>query len=724
MAHQITGDRRLRVFAFDPQIGRQFRFAKTNEVVVTIPRRMEAPMGVPGQPAIGGLGPGPVGEYLEVVDYDPSSRRLYSPVRLDDYVASQGLAPSESDPRFHQQMVYAVAMRTIAVFEAALGRVALWAPRERRDAARNLVVEDYVGRLRLYPHAIREANAYYAPDKKAVLFGYFAADDRHPRLAPGSTVFTCLSHDIIAHEVTHALLDGMHSRFVEATNHDVLALHEAVADIVALFQHFSHSEVLLDQIARTRGDLETENLLGQLAQEFGQALGRGGALRDALGQPDADGVWRRRRPDRTLLARATAPHQRGAILVAAVFDLFIALYHERTEDLFRIASSGTGILPPGAIHPDLAARLAQEAAKTAEKILRLCVRALDYCPPVDVRFGDYLRAIVTADHDLYPEDERRYRVAIIEAFVAWGIVPEGMRTVTTETLLWPSLDDVIHDKNASADDGAKMAAEVGTLIENPNAILDWIDENSKARERVDYSLKEISAKISDLMRRGEANRFGPLDQASALNARGQKFDAGQLLSQNLLMLGLGASREMEWWAQKLYRQIFWAFLTSPGHRKLLKVLHLTMDSNAPQTVQRSAETDGLPTLAVQAVRMAARRGDRDQMEMEYVVEVVQKRRGYFDEAVQKTKDADLAILAAERGDFTFRRGCTLLIDARTLRVRRVIRTPGNVADNTFLDRVRQFVNNRRKAPLNAFDGGVFEDPLRSDDFAHLHRSAE
>ena len=29
-------------------------------------------------------------------------------------------------------------------------------------------------RLRLYPHAMREKNAYYSPDRKALLFGYFA----------------------------------------------------------------------------------------------------------------------------------------------------------------------------------------------------------------------------------------------------------------------------------------------------------------------------------------------------------------------------------------------------------------------------------------------------------------------------------------------------------------------------------------------------------------------
>ena len=46
----------------------------------------------------------------------------------------------------------------------------------------------------------------------------------------------------------------------------------------------------------------------------------------------------------------------------------------------------------------------------------MCIRALDYCPPVDITFGEYLRAIITADCDLVEDDRLRYRVAFVEAF--------------------------------------------------------------------------------------------------------------------------------------------------------------------------------------------------------------------------------------------------------------------------------------------------------------------
>ena len=67
---------------------------------------------------------------------------------------------------------------------------------------------------------------------------------------------------MVAHETTHALLDGLDRRFIEPTNPDVLAFHEAFGDIVALFQHFTLREAaILDQIHKTSGDLGQEIFL-------------------------------------------------------------------------------------------------------------------------------------------------------------------------------------------------------------------------------------------------------------------------------------------------------------------------------------------------------------------------------------------------------------------------------------------------------------------------------
>jgi hypothetical protein len=419
--------RRLRGYSFDPSLSAKLETAFINERIYTIPWEE--------------LEPGPVGEYVEVIDVDPASGSYYEPVDLKDqhFLAQDGLPASALNPQFHQQMVYAVVMTTIKNFERAIGRPVMWSDRTVED-----LQQAYVQRLVVYPHALREANAYYSPAKKALLFGYFPASAvNDDAVYPGGIVFGCLSHDIVAHETAHAILDGIHPRFMEVTQPDGLAFHEAFADIVAMFQHFTFLEVVKHQIAKTRGDMGVNSLLGELAQEFGRATGNRGSLRGALGKVNkANGKWERRAPDPRRMQTEMEPHDRGSILVSAVFDAFVSIYESRIADLRRIASGGTGILEDGELHPDLVNRLSAEAVKSAKHVLTICIRALDYCPPVDIDFGDYLRALITADRDVYPNDTRGYRLAFIDAFRQHGIYPYKLRSLSEDGLTWDRANEI------------------------------------------------------------------------------------------------------------------------------------------------------------------------------------------------------------------------------------------------------------------------------------------
>jgi hypothetical protein len=391
--------RRLKVFAFDPMLGR----SPLHRIVLNVPY----------EPLL----PGPIGSRIQVVDFDGVGQTYYDPVNLDDtrLLLQDGLDPSESDPRFHQQMVYAVAMKVLENFDAALGRRLYFSKRRP---------------LCLFPHAFAGENAFYDPRRRAVLFGYFPASrSSYGANIPGQPVFSCLSHDIIAHEVTHAITHRLREHFLEPTNGDVLAFHEAFSDIVAIFQHFSFPEILRNAIQQTQGGLRDNTDLVNLAQQFGYATGQGGALRSAVDQPD---------PGR--LARTTEPHARGSILVGAVFAAFLDTYQTRIQDLLRIASGGTGQLPQGAIHPDLVNRMADEATAVANSTLRMCIRAFDYLPPVDVTFGDYLRALVTADFELNPADTTGLRRAIVEACRERGIHPDDVNSLSELQLLWTRFD--------------------------------------------------------------------------------------------------------------------------------------------------------------------------------------------------------------------------------------------------------------------------------------------
>jgi hypothetical protein len=429
--------RPLKVYAFDPSAGRLVGNFMTTAV------KYES------------LEPGPVGERLAVIDYDGTQKTWYEPVNLDspDILIRGGLDPSESDPRFHQQMTYAVASETLQRFERALGRRVHWRGRQRVSGGRDAVPRGAAMRLNVFPHAMCEANAFYSPEAHGILFGYFRASETTPgRNLPGQTVFTCLSHDIIAHETTHAIVDGIRSYFTEPTNVDVPAFHEAFADLAALFVHFSHREVLLDTLQRTGGmlflanrsaeapsetgtapaiqaQLQSGNPLIELALQFGEAAGMRGSLRSALGTP----------PNSDAIKFRTEPHERGSILVAAIFDAFFTIYTRRTANLFRIYRSGGGAQNPIDLPASLATCLATEAAETADEFFCICARALDYCPPVDITFGDFLRSLITAHVDFYPEDPDGVRDALMQGFRLRGIWADTAEFFSEDALCWPKL---------------------------------------------------------------------------------------------------------------------------------------------------------------------------------------------------------------------------------------------------------------------------------------------
>ena len=492
----------LRGYSLDPGFSTRLETAGINEVVYQ----------VPFEP----IEPGPTGEYVEVIDVDPASDCWYEPVDLtDERIASQhGLAPSEGLPQFHQQFVYAVAMKTIRHFERALGRKIVWYPRIRQpkgaEAHDQQWPHDYIQRLRIYPHAIRDANAYYDPDKAALLFGYFvAADQFQGANYPGGLVFTCLSPDIVAHETTHAILDSIHHRYLEDTNADVAAFHEGFADIVALLQRFTFRALVEDRLYAAGGRMDRQAfVLGELATQFGEALrNHWGALRSMIGRLDSEGRWQPLVPSPSDYATHVEAHDRGAVLVATIFDAFQRIYLHRTRDLLRIATNGTGILPEGSISRDLVGRLAREAAEIAEHLLHICIRALDYSPPTDITFGSYLRALITADLDIAPEDENGYRVALIEAFRARGIFPSRVNTLSVDSLLWQRPDFTDQEGRALDWIAQELKPDIRLLVETTD------------RQELAERSRRAQARLNSLLM-GKQSVLGPADWERFLNKLG------------------------------------------------------------------------------------------------------------------------------------------------------------------------------------------------------------
>ncbi|MCS7023755.1 MAG: hypothetical protein NZV14_03055 [Bryobacteraceae bacterium] len=352
------------------------------------------------------LAEGPRGHRVHVIDYDSTSDTIYAPLPAEAYANGQDpfLNPTNetilNNPNFHAQNVYAVVMRTLARFERALGRRVEWS----------------FGGHQIYvaPHAFSDANAFYSDRDRALLFGYFPAAEGN------QMIFTCLSHDVIVHEVTHALLDGLRQRYTDPSSPDQAAFHEGFADVVALLSAFSIPEVVRAALESKRGVPQSvsRSLLTKEALRksvlLGLALQLGSELSGVRGEALRRSVQLRPGVEWLQDPFYCQAHRRGEIFVAAMMNAFVEVLSNGLATLGDV--NGKGALDRG--------RVVQECADTAERLLNICIRAIDYCPPTDLRFGDFLSALITSDQEIVPDDSRyRFRDAIRANFQAFGIAP-------------------------------------------------------------------------------------------------------------------------------------------------------------------------------------------------------------------------------------------------------------------------------------------------------------
>jgi hypothetical protein len=393
----------LRVYTQDPGVSR------FDGAIAELP--------VPWEPA----GPGPSGSVFVVRDVHAPTGTVLTPIDLDhrDVLLGRGLSPSTTNPQFAQQMTYAVAMTTYERFRMALGRLPEFAP----------VVGRLGGRIEIRPHFDYEDNAYYVAEEAALCFGYVKSSAASAgRTQKGAFVFTALAHDVIAHETAHALLDGMRPHLMLPSNPDVDAFHEGFADLVALLMRFRYEPVVkrgLEESSEARLD---SRILTELAREWGRSGDDGrAALRQVL---YAQGAPDKRVEKKHLYDPGKEHHDLGAVLVAALFEAISRVFDRKTATLRKIAA-----LAPGA-RDHLIGLLTREARNLAGQFLNILIRAIDYCPPVDLTFGEFLRALVTADCVTVPEDPHGYREALVLAFRRYGITVPDVPDLSEEALLW------------------------------------------------------------------------------------------------------------------------------------------------------------------------------------------------------------------------------------------------------------------------------------------------
>jgi len=398
--------REMTVIAQDPSIrtsdGRHILMAK-----ITVPAETVAA--------------GPRGYRVHVIDYDSTASRYHGahmiPADYEDEPKSwQAGSPAiVDDYRFHAQNVYALVMKTLARFEFALGRRVGWSFASHQ--------------LNVAPHGMVDANAFYSPDDQGLVLGYFPGSN-------GKPVYTCLSHDVVVHETTHALLDALREKYMQPSSPDQAAFHEGFSDVIALLSVFSQHELIeellcadddrarktrtLAREAVTEDALKGSALLG-LAEEMGEGIS--GDIQGARGEPLRRSVEIDAEPGMLDLPEFDEPHRRGEVFAAAVLNAFVAVWRDRIVG--RGAGDGLGTLADGRYS---LRRVAEEGAGVADYLATMLIRAIDYMPPVHVEFGDVLSAMLTADTEIRPDDSRYgMRGRLLEVFAAYGIRPASDR---------------------------------------------------------------------------------------------------------------------------------------------------------------------------------------------------------------------------------------------------------------------------------------------------------
>ena len=286
--------------------------------------------------------------------------------------------------------VFGTVLRTIHMFEEedTLGRRVTWAFNKPQ--------------LLIIPRAGEKANASYSRETRSLSFYYFGYPGE-----PAHKVYTALSRDIVCHETGHAILDGIAPHLLYAKAPQTFALHESVADLVAVVMSFRSGQLREAILKETKGSIDDVSAFSSIGEEFGQVRFNLDCLRDL------------RSPSRIDDVSPGDGYALSQVLSAALYKMIIGMHKRWWQKL-----SGEG----AALDYSLSGKA---LAIAAEHFKRMIFRALDYLPPAEVSFADYGRAIIAADQASHPDDKEE-REFIRQEFFERGIVtsPEKLNVET------------------------------------------------------------------------------------------------------------------------------------------------------------------------------------------------------------------------------------------------------------------------------------------------------
>jgi hypothetical protein len=386
------------------------------------------------------MGAGPTSSRIAVVDFNADTQTLVDPVVWDEEegwfhtpLSEKDWLPDDPDvpedmtkvkdpqkykeqyrqfiektvknPYFHQLNAWAVVQRVLEFYEEpwALGRPVPWG----FDGNRLIIV----------PHAGFGENAYYDQHSKSLQFYYFG-DQQNPS-------YTCLSHDIIAHETGHAVLDGIRPMYNQLSSVQTAAFHEYIGDLTAILLALFNQDIR-HFISKTSEGLKGANVVADLAKQFGQEVVGRDYLRTAFNElkmKDVEG--------------SLVPHTVSQVLTGAMWDILTTIAAKHMEKNLL----GQKVTPAQALY------------WAADRFRRVALQPLDLCPPCDIQLIDYAKAVIRNDILINPVDEQGYRPAMLEIFHKRGLCPCAYQIgqdlpeacLFNEVMLQERMDFVYHD---------------------------------------------------------------------------------------------------------------------------------------------------------------------------------------------------------------------------------------------------------------------------------------
>ena len=342
---------------------------------------------------------GPTCRRIAIVDFDPATGApLGAPATFAPYTVStptrgrfKTVGMKRDSPEFLAVNAFGTVFETVRMFEESggLGRRVSWA----FEGEQLLVV----------PRAGEWANAFYERSTRSLQFFWFESGE--------GRVYTALSRDIVAHECGHALLDAVIPSLHDASTAEALAIHEAVADLVAVLMALRSKGLRQKVLEQNHNSISDATAFSSIAEQFGIARPRPDdphphALRDLLNDNTMTSV------------SGTNPHQLSTVLSAIFYETLVDIF-ERGKSLWSPDAPGQP-----AMNVDHAANRSLGIA--ADIFRRLLLRGIDYMPPGELTFGDVGRATLAADNATDPDGENEgkteVRQRLAQRFVDRGVV--------------------------------------------------------------------------------------------------------------------------------------------------------------------------------------------------------------------------------------------------------------------------------------------------------------